>query len=76
MRDAFTRRVLRRPAPAPAVPSRPNGSTDDLLEVSPDVKELEVSVMIAMPAPPRQHPEGGEEVLDEYLLGITRLPFR
>jgi hypothetical protein len=76
VRDVVARRVLGRPAPAPVAPSWSSGSADDLLEVSPDVKELEVSVMIAMPAPPRQHPEGGEEVLDEYLLGITRLPFR
>jgi hypothetical protein len=64
-------------APTPAVVLGPDDSADSLtLEVSPEMKGVAVSVMIAMPTPRRQRAEGGDQVLEEYLLGTTDLSFR
>jgi hypothetical protein len=71
------------PTPQPPHNAPPSQSSDKVgVDVPADVNELDVSVMIAMPSLPRQRPsasnndEQHDEVLNEYVLGITRLPYR
>jgi hypothetical protein len=67
-----------------SVPSKTQ-SEDGVLHLPPNMRNVEVAVMIAMPSPPRQHrprpsasnqgQEQDPEPLGEYVLGLTRLPF-
>jgi hypothetical protein len=86
---AWTRNRLRRLGHTrpPAASSSPSPRAEDFgvagdtmpLPVDEDAV-LDVAVMIAMPAPPRQRPATAagaeEEVLGEYVVGVTRLPCR